>query len=209
MAKKPRAELRAATPADAKAVWESFEKAGTKPTWRGIAKALEASGQFYPVHHSKIARWRKNGWVARKKTRDPAVVEAAAKLDAAVPVITGDPTTRTADLVANSPIAKALEELSTEQLIEKAVRENAKASIIIALKIQENPDIAAAMPQATGSLLVALSGSMAPTISVFSKLREVEAKTIEGTATEIAPEADPLADRWAEFDKAEKAASGG
>lgn len=209
MAKK----LRAATPADAKAVYDSIIKTGGKPTVRGIATALNQCGKFHTIHFSVIQRWKKNSWATRKKKglRQPALVEAAAKLDMAVPTITGDPTTRLKDILDhedNKEIVAALRDLPTDQLMDRALRENAIAAIVVALEIQKNPKMAAEMPREAGSLLVALSGSMTPTVSGFDKLRQIEAKTIEGTAVPIADngKASPLSSVWAEFEKASEAA---
>jgi hypothetical protein len=76
-------------------------RAGRRP--RAVAEALAQSGKFLPISKSTIAVWKKKDWAAPAPPLLPAA-EATAKLEAAVPVITGDATTRIADLVGDSAI---------------------------------------------------------------------------------------------------------
>lgn len=82
--------LRAATPDDAKAVWDSIKNAGRRPSVRGVATALNASGQFLTVPHVTVQRWKARNWTAPKQRgREPALQAAVSKLDAVVPALTG------------------------------------------------------------------------------------------------------------------------
>ena len=101
MTQKPRA----AKPADAKAVWDSLKAEGHKPSSRLVATALLASGQFLPITHVTISRWKKAGWHRNSEGREPSMEEAAAKVSALAPITTGDPKTRTADIVAQESSA--------------------------------------------------------------------------------------------------------
>jgi len=99
---------RDATPSDAKAVWDSIVKAKGKPTFGLVVKALNASGQFLPVNKTTIKRWHDRGWkkAKTKHLRKPALEEAAARLDASVPALTGNATTRTQDIVGKPSAPK-------------------------------------------------------------------------------------------------------
>jgi hypothetical protein len=109
MTQKPRA----AKPAEAKAVWDSLKAEGREPSSQLVVTALMASGKFLPINRSTITRWRKSGWKISKTGRKTPMEEAGAQLSAAVSAITGDETTRTADIVAqesSAPKAKGDDE---------------------------------------------------------------------------------------------------
>lgn len=92
--------VRAATPADAKAVWDSMLAAGITPTIRNVATSLSASGRFAKVSPATVHRWQASSWKPIKPRGDaPTLAEAAAKVDAHVPLVTGDPTSRAVDIV--------------------------------------------------------------------------------------------------------------
>jgi hypothetical protein len=89
---------RAATPADAQAVWDSMQT----PTTRRVADSLMQAG-FAKLSHKTIHRWKEQGWAHKRTgTRQPALVEAKANIDTAVPVLTGDATTRLEDVVPSA-----------------------------------------------------------------------------------------------------------
>jgi hypothetical protein len=86
--------MRHATPADARAVWE----AQTKPSVRSVANALNASGQYREISYRTIHRWKQAGWQVPVHPVPPP--PARASLDAAVPVVVGDPAATKAKLRA-------------------------------------------------------------------------------------------------------------
>jgi len=77
---------------DAKRVWESQRC----PSSRSVATVLTQAGR--PVHFTTIARWRRQGWRSQTKSEHP-ITAAMRALDLAVPILTGDPTSKVADLL--------------------------------------------------------------------------------------------------------------
>jgi hypothetical protein len=98
----------------AKAVWDRQRA----PSARSVARALTQAG--LPIHYVTVNRWRKWNWRA-----DPAlhpVDQARADLDAALPLLTGDPRTTIEDLVEESPDKASLEKLADGELLRKPRR---------------------------------------------------------------------------------------
>jgi hypothetical protein len=92
-------DLPAVTPDLAREVWESFERAGRRPTARAVALAIAQSGKYLPVSYWTIARWAKNKWRPQLRlVKSHPLSEAANEVDAAVPILTGDPLTRASDV---------------------------------------------------------------------------------------------------------------
>jgi hypothetical protein len=171
MAKRP-----VVTPADAKAVWDTFEK----PTARGVAKALNASGKYEPVTFQSIARWAKRGFPpvdAELSASGRSAKKGAntkAKIDAALPVVTGDPKTRVDDLITGDPNdpkatplqqkcrawAQELGKKDKQDLHALAIQEAEITTIVVARLMRENPEAVVAMPRDMGALQAALCGSL-------------------------------------------------
>src|SRR5262245_2201345 len=116
--------MRAANPDDALAVREALEAAGTKPTIRAVADALNASGQFTPVSPSTVHRWQQRAWQGVEKAGRPKSVANAPDLAAAA--LTGDPTSTRKDIVARADAEEVerLREMRGEELIALAGRES-------------------------------------------------------------------------------------
>jgi hypothetical protein len=104
-----------ATPWLAKRVWD----AQRRPSARKVARALRQAG--YDCHFVTINRWRAQGWRAVQRARQ-AIDAASADLDAAIPVLTRNPTSRAADLVDRSETKPQLEQLSDKELLIVAAR---------------------------------------------------------------------------------------
>src|SRR5690348_2541758 len=102
-----------ATPALAKRVW----KGQSRPSVRKVARALTQAG--FQVHYTTVARWKSQDWVEQGTDRLDA---ARANLEAAMPVVTNDPTTKAADLVDRRQDKRRLEELSDAELLRAAAR---------------------------------------------------------------------------------------
>jgi hypothetical protein len=84
----PFAELPApVTPPEAKRVWDEQRR----PSSRSVAKALTQAGR--PVHFTAVARWKKREWQVEARLEHPLAV-AMRKVDLAVPLLTGDPTSK-------------------------------------------------------------------------------------------------------------------
>jgi len=84
-----------------------------------VARALSAAG--FPVHYVTVARWRAQNW--RTVVADHPLEAAHAALEAAAPLVTGNPTTIIDDLVARAADADALAAMSDSQLLRSAARE--------------------------------------------------------------------------------------
>ena len=81
------------TPLEAKRVWEEQRR----PSSRSVAKALTRVGR--PVHFTTVARWKKREWQVEPRLEHP-LAGVMRKVDLFVPLLTGDPTTKAADIMA-------------------------------------------------------------------------------------------------------------
>jgi hypothetical protein len=85
----PFAELSPVTPPEAKRVWD----AQRCPSSRSVAKLLlKRVGPFI------FARWKKREWQVEARLEHPLAV-AMRKVDLAVPLLTGDPTSKAVDVI--------------------------------------------------------------------------------------------------------------
>jgi len=116
--------LPAVSAEEARLVWASQRR----PSARTVATALSQAGR--PVHFTTINRWRKRGWCTPPS--EHPLDRARAALDSAIPLLTGNATSDVADLVQNHPEAEELRQLSDRELIRRAAREIAIATIICA-----------------------------------------------------------------------------
>lgn len=191
-------KLRAATPADGRAVWDSIVKAGRKPTVRNVADALKASGKFKsPPTYGTIQRWKKRGWTEPKgNARPPKLDEAAAKLDAAVPVLTGDPKTRIESVNGTAPpldpeaaadaaLRKELMGMADARLIQHVVREVYITIGLISGRMQRNLAMVVELPREVGSLQAALAGSMREANAGFQQVLDIQRKLIDITPSAL------------------------
>jgi hypothetical protein len=149
-------ELPHATPAMAKRVWQGLR--GPRSS-RKVAKKLLQAGFF--AHHTTIARWRRQGWPDTGRGKD-SIDAALANLDIAVPVLTGDPSTKSDELVNLSEAKAQLERLSEKELVTAAAR---RALITFTL-VEEQfnaqlPDLLKEKPAETGALVDALAALIA------------------------------------------------
>src|SRR4029079_10481196 len=117
--------LPAVSAEEARRVWASQRR----PSARTVATALSQAGR--PVHFTTINRWRKRGWCA--SPREHPLDMGRAALDSAIPLLTGKATSDVAELVQKYPEeAEQLRQLSDQELIRRAAREMAIASIVCA-----------------------------------------------------------------------------
>jgi hypothetical protein len=138
------ADLSVVTPDIAREVWESFERSGRRPTARAVALAIAQSGKYLPVSYRTIARWAKNNWRPQLRlVKSHPLREAAKKVDASVPVLTGDPMIRASDVAGASgfdveSLHHELLSLSDDDLIRRASRELFINAIVLLEHIQPN-----------------------------------------------------------------------
>jgi hypothetical protein len=187
--------MRHTTPADARAVWE----AQTKPSARSVANALNASGQFEEISYRTIHRWKQAGWqVPVHPVRPPP---ARASLDAAVPVVVGDPTATMAKLrealesVIGKGELKRLLKAPGDKLYTELERQS-MALLIIAEKLA----LARALetdPQHLGNLAKAATGALLSLVSA-ARLRAPPVEKDRTTPLKMV-EHDDLEPAWAEF----------
>ncbi len=79
------------TPLEAKHIWDKQRR----PSSRSVAKALTQAGR--PVHFTTVARWKKRNWQVEARLEHP-LAAAMRMVDLAVPLLTGDPTTKAMDI---------------------------------------------------------------------------------------------------------------
>lgn len=200
-------EPRVATPADAQAVWQSFEKAGARPTARAVAEALNQSGEFLPVGKSSIDRWHRKDWkVANPAPKSHPTIEAKDKLEATVPVLTGDATSRVADIsAAAEALRDELRDLSDADLMTLAQREGYITAIILMREVQARPGLVETKTGEIGTLQKALAGSLAASndgMATLIGLQERLMKVVPNGDQPQSAEQDPLNSALDAFGKA-------
>ena len=140
----------AVTPTLAQQVWEGM----SNPSTRRVAQKIRQAGRA--VSHETIRRWRTNGW--RPLDREQHPLDAArAALDDAIPVLTSDPLTTAESFCAANKDDAPIDELSDAELIRRASRELASATVVVAQGLMLQPDIAVTRPVEVGILLSSLA----------------------------------------------------
>jgi hypothetical protein len=124
------------------------------PSTRRVAQKFRQAGR--PLSHETVRRWRANGWRPLDREQHPLDVARAA-LDDSIPVLTRDPLTTAESFVGASNWAEALDHLSDAELVRKASRELASATIVVAQGLMLQPDIAVTRPVEVGILLSSLA----------------------------------------------------
>jgi hypothetical protein len=121
-------ELRAATPQDAKRVWESQRQ----PTARSVARALSQAGQ--KVDAKTIVRWKARNWTSASQQRHP-LETAWDMLDTAIPLLTGDPTSTVWSISRMQQTAELLEKLTEDELYRQRTRALRTVVIVVSLEL--------------------------------------------------------------------------
>ena len=121
------------TPEEAKGVWDSQRQ----PTPATVARALNQAGQ--KVHSATIARWRAQNWRPVATRRD-ALDVAEDRLNAALPLLTGDPTSSIHSLLRMREAAKIIENLPDAELLRLQTRALAVAGIVTSLELARRTD---------------------------------------------------------------------
>jgi hypothetical protein len=116
------------TPQEAKRVWDSQ----CEPTPTTVARALTQAGRL--VGSKTIARWKAENWPSRGARRNPLDV-AEARLDTALPLLTGDPTSSVRSILKMQQTAEMAEHLDEGQRRRLQIRALRTAGIIISLEI--------------------------------------------------------------------------
>jgi len=139
------------TPDLAKSVWQAHRR----PSARRVARALNQAG--YPIHYTTIGRWRSEGWREVEQGAHP--IEAARiALDSAVPILTGEPTTTSEELVNGREDKGQLGELTDKELLRTAAREALITHILIEREFHAQlAELVKAKPMETGVLIEALA----------------------------------------------------
>ena len=140
------------TPAEAKQVWDSQ----STPTARSVALALTQAGR--PVHFTTVATWRRRGWRAVAPRPSP-LERARARLVAAAPVLTGDPTSTVRDVIKKE--GAELSDLSEKDLAAQARRQVLMAAHAVSNKIaQLRVELVSRKPGELAVLIDALARAM-------------------------------------------------
>ena len=168
------------TPVDAKAVWQSMEK----PSPGRVALALALAGK--KVSDNTVKRWKKAGW--RRGTSPFKEPEPMAELDAAVPVLTGDPLKRLASLTPGP--SPADDDPSDEERIARGLRELAACTVRV-LGVVTGADAALLMaaPDKIGVLLEKAGNALLAAIEGLAKLTEIRGPA----AADVTPQRDNVA----------------
>lgn len=160
--------LPAVTAAEARKVWESFEKAGKTPSSRLVAMAFNQAGKHKRLDRRTVSRWAKEGWVVSTKATTKAMEQAQAKVDAAASVVTGDPEKRVEGLLERmKALREELGKLSDAELAKTASREGYITGIMLLRLVQEQPELLTTMPRELGTLQAALAGSFQASANSF------------------------------------------
>jgi len=189
------ADLPVVTPEIAKEVWQSFERAGRRPTARSVALAIAQSGKYLPVSYRTIARWAKNGWRPQLRlVKSHPLREAAKKVDAAVPVLTGDPLTRASQVADASLEGRCCElhALSDEELIKQAWRGLYVNAIVLLDHIQSRTYLVETMPDELATLIQAVAASVATAnreymtvLDITERMRKAQGGNQEANGSEL------------------------
>jgi hypothetical protein len=124
------------TPLEAKRVWDEQRR----PSSRSVARALTQAGR--PVHFTTVARWKKREWQVEPRLEHP-LAAVMRKVDLAVPMLTGDPTTKAVDIVGDTVRAHR-QSMTEDQGTDQVIRESC-ITLIILLRLLE-PKLLALKP---------------------------------------------------------------
>ena len=169
----------AATPEDAKRVWESM----SEPSVRLVAKKLEAEGK--PVSKSAISRWKAAGWKADPPAVTPNTPEQI--IEANAPALPAPPLE-----VEPTPDTEP-----SSSMVERACREAAHTATSVLNRIKSNPFVYLDQPKEFAALMGA-SGELIE--QATNGLKQLQAILGTGSAVIDAtpnptlrpPEHDPL-----------------
>jgi len=195
------------TRAEAKEVWDGLEK----PSLRKVANKFAAAGR--PVHHKTIWKWMQDGWVVKEPVDlAQAAAAALAKIDNAVPALTGDVKSTTADIVESnkgqSPDRRSYAERAEAALLEAltgATAVWARIRRIAAAQPEKDgaagqdapPMLLHSAPEGLAKLMMAASAAINLAIEGGGQLaasRAEEAAAVPGTQTVYPPGHGPHAD---------------
>jgi hypothetical protein len=138
---------------DARRVWDSQRC----PSSRSVARVLTQAGR--PVHFTTIARWRRQGWRSQSTSEHP-LTAAVRTLDLAVPLLTGDPTSKVADILGTIE-DKDDESRTNRKHMPRVIREAFIASYVLTRLLCEYcPELIPHKPAQIAVLLKALSRLM-------------------------------------------------
>jgi hypothetical protein len=150
------------TPHEAKLVWERQPR----PSARSVAGALTEAGR--PVHFTTVARWKTDGWESRSRLEHP-LTTAMRRVDLAVPVLTGDPTTKAEDIIGTR--AATTEGMTEDQRLHQAIRESYITNIILYRAFRHQcGDLIPNNPAEAGVLIEALSKLFLATAKAHKQL---------------------------------------
>jgi hypothetical protein len=138
------------TAQEAKREWD----AQRCPSSRSVARALTRAGR--PIHFTTIARWKRQGWGALTASEHP-LTKAMTALDLALPLLTGDPTSKAADIL------RGIESRGQNKTdgIPRIFREACLISIVLSKELSlYHPELVVQRPVHSAVLLNALSELM-------------------------------------------------
>lgn len=147
-----------ATPAEAKALYDTLKAAGLDVTDRMIAEKLTAAGKF--AGERTIRRWRHKGWKTQpnpiKNARPTKVEMAETAMERAVPVLTGDEATTLKTITAEDPERSKFDGMGDDALMLHAAREVFIAAALIMRAAADKRDmLVLASPRDSGLLVQA------------------------------------------------------
>jgi hypothetical protein len=176
--------------------------------------AIAQSGKYAPVSYRTIARWAKNNWRPQLRlVKSHPLHEAAKKVDAAVPVLTGDPLTRASDVADASDfdgqsLRCEVHALSDEELIRRAWRGLYFNAIVLLDHIQNRTFLVETMPDELATLVQAIAASVATAnrecISVLDITDRIRKAQSGSSATDGDEEEDDYGDVFDAFTQPKK-----
>src|SRR5215207_4457950 len=138
--------VRAATPEDAKRVWDSFEK----PTLRLVEAALKAEG--LPIGRTTIKRWRDAGWVQSGTPTQPTP-EQVIEANGALLAQPGETPAGAVARLLSPPDESTASETPREEMLERACKAAAHTAEAVLDNIRTQPILYLDDPKAFGALM--------------------------------------------------------
>ena len=170
---KPCGQPSKVSPVEAKAIWDSMKR----PSARRVVLALNQAG--HKVSRRTIQVWQQNGW---RRILDPIYEPERSELDAAVPVLTGDPHKRLDSLKpVRDPPARAM---TDEERIACGLRGLADCAVMVMDVLKETkPRLVIAELERIGALLERIGNALVAATRGLATLHELRAVA----ATDITP----------------------
>ena len=121
------------------------------------------------MHFSTVARWKVQGWRPVAERTHP-LTEAGLAIDAAAPVLTGDPAAAEALTASLAALVEQLSALPADEVLIKAARELCMTHIALCTQIQHQAAmLVGTKPAETAFLLQALTKALEAAVDAMQQ----------------------------------------